>query len=247
MKYFVVSDLHGFYTKTIQALEKSGWDRNNENHKLIVAGDMIDGNNKEQIILLQWLKELHDVDKAIIIKGNHDYHFQIEPTRIFLNYRWQYDFDFMKSFSTEMKNWISSLPSSHQTKTHVITHGMWFPQLNKGGTFKHKIYASPNMITCDKKCWYDTSYMNSFEKDVPWKTVDEYTNDLIKKVVIGHFWTPNFRYGHHCGINANKKTMEKYSKEDWDIWKSKDGKLIAIDGGVYFEKGKINVYTFEEV
>ncbi len=246
MKYFVISDLHGYLIETITALTKKGWDIKNKNHKLIVAGDILDGNKEEQVSLIQWLINLKSCGKAIVIKGNHDYHFEINKEKNLINPSHKYDQEWLQRFSKQTKNWIKTLPSSYQTKTHIITHGMWFPQLNKGGTLKHKIYGSPNMITCKQNCWNDISYMKTFKMDVPWKTIDEYTKDLPKKTVVGHFWTPNFRYGHHCGLRADSNVMKKFNKEDWNIWKSKDGKLIAIDGGVYFKNGKINVYTFEE-
>ena len=42
MKYFVVSDVHGFYTELKVALDKNGFDINDNNHKLIICGDLMD-------------------------------------------------------------------------------------------------------------------------------------------------------------------------------------------------------------
>ena len=41
-KFFVVSDIHGFYDIFIDALDKAGFDKNNEEHYLICCGDYFD-------------------------------------------------------------------------------------------------------------------------------------------------------------------------------------------------------------
>ena len=40
MRYFVVTDVHGFYDEMIEALDIAGFDPNNENHWLISLGDV---------------------------------------------------------------------------------------------------------------------------------------------------------------------------------------------------------------
>ena len=42
MRYYVVSDIHGFYTPLIQALTDAGFFDDAEPHKLIVLGDLMD-------------------------------------------------------------------------------------------------------------------------------------------------------------------------------------------------------------
>jgi len=39
-KYFVASDTHSFYTPFIKELNKTGFDLNNEEHILIICGDL---------------------------------------------------------------------------------------------------------------------------------------------------------------------------------------------------------------
>lgn len=41
-KYFVASDIHSFYTPFIKELNKTGFDLNNEEHILIICGDLFD-------------------------------------------------------------------------------------------------------------------------------------------------------------------------------------------------------------
>lgn len=42
MKFFVISDVHGYYDEMVQTLEAAGFDPNNEEHWLISCGDEID-------------------------------------------------------------------------------------------------------------------------------------------------------------------------------------------------------------
>lgn len=40
-KFFVVSDVHGFYDEMIEALNKAGFDKNNKDHVFISCGDLL--------------------------------------------------------------------------------------------------------------------------------------------------------------------------------------------------------------
>lgn len=70
MKYFVVSDIHSFYTPLKKALDQAGFDLNNPNHKLIVCGDIFD-RGEESKKVFDFLYNLPD-DKVVLIKGNHE-------------------------------------------------------------------------------------------------------------------------------------------------------------------------------
>lgn len=71
MKYFVSADVHSFYTPWMQALNEAGFDKNNPNHKIILCGDAFDrGNESNQV--LEFIKDMLDMDKLIYVKGNHE-------------------------------------------------------------------------------------------------------------------------------------------------------------------------------
>ncbi len=42
VKYYVMSDTHGFYYETVKALKENGFFNDSEPHKLILCGDMMD-------------------------------------------------------------------------------------------------------------------------------------------------------------------------------------------------------------
>lgn len=69
-KYFVVSDVHGFYDKFMKALNENGWDFNNPEHILIHCGDLLDRGPKPT----ECLKFVNSIpsDRKILILGNHE-------------------------------------------------------------------------------------------------------------------------------------------------------------------------------
>ena len=56
-KYFVASDIHNFYTPFIKELNKTGFDLNNEEHLLIICGDLFD-RGSESLKLYEFIKSL---------------------------------------------------------------------------------------------------------------------------------------------------------------------------------------------
>ncbi len=68
-KYFITSDIHSFFSIFKRALDNAGWQQNNPDHILIVAGDLFDrGNETNQ--LLNFVQSLGD--RFIYVKGNHE-------------------------------------------------------------------------------------------------------------------------------------------------------------------------------
>ena len=67
-KLFVVSDIHGFYDELIDALDNAGFDKDNENHWLIVCGDTTDRGPKPREVI----KYLQSLPNKVLIRGNHE-------------------------------------------------------------------------------------------------------------------------------------------------------------------------------
>jgi serine/threonine protein phosphatase 1 len=70
-KYFVISDIHGYYNEMITALTKSGYDSDDLGHHLIVIGDLFDRGTQSKEVL-KYLYQLNKSNKATVILGNHD-------------------------------------------------------------------------------------------------------------------------------------------------------------------------------
>lgn len=71
MRYYVVSDVHGYYTYFRQALTEAGFFDDVEPHKLILCGDLLD-RGQEANQLIDFMIELLEKDMLIYILGNHE-------------------------------------------------------------------------------------------------------------------------------------------------------------------------------
>lgn len=69
-KYFIISDVHSFFTALINGLDQAGFDRNNKDHVLIVCGDIFD-RGFETIEVYKFLRSLPK-SRCILIRGNHE-------------------------------------------------------------------------------------------------------------------------------------------------------------------------------
>lgn len=72
-KYFVISDIHSFYDELMEALDMSGYDKDNQNHILIINGDIFDRGPKSKQVY-NFIKSI-PTDRRILIKGNHEHLF----------------------------------------------------------------------------------------------------------------------------------------------------------------------------
>jgi serine/threonine protein phosphatase 1 len=71
MKYYVVSDVHGFYDELMVTLTEKGFFKDAEPHKLIVCGDMMD-RGKQAVEMQNFMMELFKRDELIFVRGNHE-------------------------------------------------------------------------------------------------------------------------------------------------------------------------------
>lgn len=70
-KYFVFTDIHGFFDELQAALKKAGFDKDNPDHIIISCGDLLDRGSKPRECL-QFVNSLYAQGRAILIKGNHE-------------------------------------------------------------------------------------------------------------------------------------------------------------------------------
>ena len=71
MKYYVASDVHGFYSELHQALEKAGFFSDTAPHKLVLLGDLFD-RGKEAVEMQDFVLDLMEKNEVILIRGNHE-------------------------------------------------------------------------------------------------------------------------------------------------------------------------------
>ena len=70
-KYFIVSDVHGFYDELIQGLEDAEYDSSNPAHIFVSLGDLFDRGDKSYECL-QFVNNIPE-NKKILIRGNHEF------------------------------------------------------------------------------------------------------------------------------------------------------------------------------
>jgi len=71
MRYYVVSDVHGFYSQMTESLTEAGFFTDTEPHKLIVLGDLLD-RGKEAVKMQDFIVKQMEQDAVILIRGNHE-------------------------------------------------------------------------------------------------------------------------------------------------------------------------------
>lgn len=71
MRYYVVSDTHGFYSIMRSALKKAGYFRDTVPHKLVMLGDIMDRGDEAKE-MQDFVLDQMQRDQVILVRGNHE-------------------------------------------------------------------------------------------------------------------------------------------------------------------------------
>ncbi len=71
MRYYVMSDIHGFYTLFRRTLAEAGWDEDSGDKRLVLLGDIFD-RGEEALAMQEGILELLRGGETILIRGNHE-------------------------------------------------------------------------------------------------------------------------------------------------------------------------------
>lgn len=252
-KIFAVSDIHGHYHITIDALKRAGYDENNKNHLLIVCGDIFD-RGCESLKVFKWLLPLTKSGKAVVLRGNHDYFLMdflkgSDDPFNFVNNGLNHtldsfigvDNDFNKYI--EANNLYSTLASYRKwadDRRNLILdyHRELLPWLESFPDYyetKNYIFTHGSIDTNSedwrepKKTWYDCHWDDGsfFNKTIL---------NTDKTVVVGHFGAGHLRDIYNIKDGASSR---------YDILKRDDGRVIAIDTTTILSK-RVNVLVIDE-
>lgn len=155
MKYYVVSDIHGFYDETMKALTDAGFFSDNSS-KLIVCGDMMD-RGRQALKMQEFMMTLLKENRLIFVRGNHEDLMMcmlddiLDDFQPFLDFRSYHirngtldtaaqlnmftysdflcrprDFIFRAKQSDFVKILIPASVNYFETKNHIFVHG-WIP------------------------------------------------------------------------------------------------------------------------
>lgn len=201
MKYFVISDVHSFYEPMIEALNKAGFDPNNENHTLISCGDLFDrGPDSEKV-----LDYVMSLPRKVLVRGNHDTMledlYRNERTVDFYDGRngtikticqlghsvfYSEAMDYLRN-NKVLDKYFDELVNYYQTDKYLFVH-CWFPHLNPDNPVCYDYNYYP---IASKESWDKFMWDNPFEY---WSRMHKLHNDLgietvNKTVVFGHWHT----------------------------------------------------------
>ena len=204
MKYYVLSDVHGFYTLLHRTLQKSGYFDDREEKKLLLLGDLFD-RGEEALAMQEYLLELMERGEAILVRGNHEDLFQdlvtvdrgrplrhhvqngtydtLEQLTGLSGYGWNANRQ-LAAAGRETPLFTRIIPSMldyYETRSYIFTHG-WIPCQNYYGGLAY----DPDWRAASASAWREARWTNPME-------AVRTARPEGKTVVCGHF---HCSYGH---------------------------------------------------
>lgn len=240
MKYFVCSDIHGYFDEWLTALESKGFDVQNENHKVIVCGDLFDRGRQPQKIIDFILSHS---EKFILIRGNHEDLMQdmidrnensyadllngTAETIVDLCPQWLIsEFDLKRiARRTKLQDILDMCVNFYETKHYIFVHS-WIPTLDDEYVFDVN-WRMSKLARWETARWRNPLEMTAHKLFEP-----------KKKIVFGHW---------HCSAFWQRLNPEKYSEfgENANDEPFETENYIAIDACTAVTK-KVNVLVIED-
>ena len=233
MRYYVVADVHGFYTPMVNALKSAGFFDDSQPHKLIILGDLFD-RGQEALAMQSFVTDLIDRDAVILIRGNHEDLFEEFVTvdagmpfshhvsngtydtalqltgfdKVFTTIR-HYDFAEAARGTAFFNTIIPSMVNYFETEHYIFVHG-WIPCLRERNNY---CYLG-EWRNADDNLWRASRWINGM---AAYNSV--YENN--KTIVCGHW---HASYGHAI--------LEEHGSEfgaDADFHPFYGNEIIALD------------------
>ena len=242
MKFFVVSDIHGFYDEFIDALNKAGFDKNNKNHWLVSCGDEFDRGEKS----VKVMNFLMNLERKILIRGNH---MQLLEELCLRGFPYSYDksngttrtvqdisgkygtYDFAEACDITFKKtakYRELLVNYFETKNYIFVHS-WIV-VNKVGIDTYE-YREDWRKATDQE-WEAAMWGNCINMAL------DGLNKTGKTIVMGHY---HCSYGHL--YDSDGEISEFGEDAIWEPWHYNN--CIAIDRCVAYTN-ELNVIVIED-
>lgn len=204
MRYYVVSDIHGFYTPMISALTDAGYFSDTAPHKLVILGDLMD-RGQEAIPLQQFVCQQMADNAVILIRGNHEDLFESLVTEdhglpydihisngtydtalqltgcdsVMARIR-NYDFAAAAKGTPFYQEIMPAMQDYHETAHYVFVHG-WIPCIAE----RNQYCAIQDWRNATPDAWRNARWYNGMDA--------AQTTDERKTIVCGHW---HASYGH---------------------------------------------------
>lgn len=258
MRYYVVSDIHGYYSQFMSALEHAGFNESGDS-KLIICGDLFD-RGREALALQSFVLRLMGKDKVILIKGNHE-SLMIEMIRelqrsgkdiTYIDPRYAvngtletamqltrtrdlvsvYSPTFAKKLleTPFLKTILPAMKNYFETPRYIFVHG-WIPCENDDINSKQCSY-DPKWRQASDRQWEVSRWQNGINACMQFSV-----KEPGKTIVCGHW---HASYGHYTFGNASS---EFELGANFSPFYS-DG-IIAIDGCTALS-GQVNCVVIED-
>ena len=249
MKYYVVADVHGFYSILKSALGDTGFFSDLQPHKLIILGDLFD-RGREAKELQAFVLDLMKKEEVILIKGNHEDLFMDLITQdrglpyshhvsngtydtalqltgfdaVMAQIR-HYEFAGAAKKTPYCQTIIPAMVDFFETEHYIFTHG-WIPCIRE----RKGIYSYySTWREADGIDWMEARWINGMEA--------ARTAPAEKTVVCGHW---HASYGHS---KLEKKCSEFGPDADFSPYYGTG--VIAMDACTAYSK-RINVLIVED-
>lgn len=256
MKYFCVSDIHGYYDLLIAALDKAGFDRNNPNHTLIACGDHFDRGRQP----MEVMKFLMELPRKVLILGNHDSMMKSCCMRGFFygsDYRNgtvqtimdltdEYDRKYKERFGKSpymadccreayriLEPFYHQCVDYYETQKYIFVHAwvpIWIDEMaDEAAPCSEKYRPLPDWRLATSTEWKESRWMNPFE-------MAKYHLQANKTIVCGHW---------HCsaGWAADQGRSEFGADACFEPYEGNG--FVAIDACTA-HTGKVNVYVIDD-
>ena len=244
-KFFIMSDIHGYYDEMKSALDEAGFDQSNEDHWIITCGDHFDRGSKPAEVM----RYLQELPRKILVKGNHE---QLLIDCIDRGYALSHDWSngtaqtiidlapsaeaFDLACSTaywRVKDFMDIMVDYAETKNYIFVHS-WVPLISKDGlpayyTRSRNFEFNPNWREASAKEWVDARWGNPFELAEQGFLPD-------KTVVFGHY---------HTSYARSKYEGKPEWGHDADFSIYYGNGYIGVDGCCAY-RGKVNVLVLED-
>lgn len=244
-KFYIISDVHGFYYEMREALNEAGFDPNDENSWLVSLGDEIDrGPNPGEVI-----DYLMNLPRAIFIKGNHQLLMEqmlkrgyaakhdwsngtmrsvleLAPEAQTADEGFEIAYRKLKPFFDQTINYL-------ELNNHIFVHS-WIPVINTTNLPMYSIQNgkfefNPNWRNASDLEWEDSFWGNPYLLAEQGLLPD-------KQIIFGHYHTSFARHRYdnepEWGLGAN---FDPYYGKGY----------IGIDGCCAYS-GKINCLVLED-
>ena len=256
MKYYLLTDTHGYYDEVINALTNSGYFADNGKKLIVICGDLLDRGDKAQQ-LEAWAFEGLKNGEIILVKGNHEdlavdfmnnlnkyltynitetHHYKNGTVKTFLdltNFTLQEalsaPLDFYRACKNTLyfKSLIPLMVDYYESKNYLFVHG-WIPfyEVDDDGNRQKINWRKATTAQWKKARWDNGMSLADIGLTLPDKTI-----------VCGHH---NCSYGHSV---LNKKCSEFGQDAIFDPYYSKG--IIAFDACTAYS-GKMNCLVLED-